>query len=356
MADSSVSLSSPTGSVDTRTNAAGEHREVVVIGDSGDNVASETPAGTKTALDVNIAASTGGVAATTGTLANVLNSAVTASVALMGNATITVLGGTYTGLPIIFEATIDGTNWFTIDGTQADGTGTNTQVTLPSATGGPHQWNVICPGYQSIRVRVTGTAASFTTGPTVTITQGPFLFEPSPTVAPIDGQKATFSLDINAAGAASVASATADVWALSNPAASTRTIRVIRLSLQVSLATAAAGLVKLVRRSSLNSGGSIAVSTPVKHDTADPATPVITGGVYTAAATTPGTLVGDLRATRLQLPVAPGTPIEWTFGNRPGKGILLRPGESLGVLVHNATGGAPATAPTVTGDVEWTEE
>ena len=53
--DSSVNLGTPTGTTDTRLNAAGEHRQVVALGNAGDVVAGMEPWG---ALNVSQGAST----------------------------------------------------------------------------------------------------------------------------------------------------------------------------------------------------------------------------------------------------------------------------------------------------------
>jgi hypothetical protein len=356
MADSSIPITAGTGTnVDTRTTTGGEHREVVVIGGDGDPVTTLTTGGSKIALDVNIASSAGGVAAATGTFTNVANSAVTAAVTFAGNVTVSIIGGNFVNLPIIFEGSADGgTNWFAVDATQADGTGTNTQIILP-ANGGPRNWNIPAPGYTHVRVRMTGTATTFTTTPTVNINQGPFLYDPSPTVPPIDGQKATYSIAVNPAGANGVNN-TLDAWNFGNPTGSGKTIRIIALSVQVSLATAAAGIVQITKRSAANTGGTQATVTRTGFDSSDPVSVATGGGAYTAAPTAVGTAIGVLRQYRANLAVSPGTAVDWTFGNRPAKAIVLRPGEYLGLQVLSATGAAPASAPTVTGFVEWTEE
>lgn len=356
MADSNVAITAGSGTlVDTRTNTSGEHREVVVLGADGDPVATLTTVGSDVGLDVNITGSGGGVADVTGTVTNASNQSVQAAVGLSGNATISITGGTWSGMPIIFEASADGgTNWFGIDATQADGTGINTTITLP-ASGGPRNWNITCPGYTHVRVRTTGTFTSFTTSPTILIRQGPFLWDPSPTVAPIDGQKLSYSLTINSGATAGIANAL-DQLVFGNPTGTGKTVRVTYISFQVSLATAAAGQVQLVKRSSANTGGTQVTATRIPYDSADATSVATGGGAYSAAPTGSGTLVGIIRQWRGTLAVSPGVAFEWTFGNRPSKAIVLRPGEYIGLQVLSATGTAAATAPTVTGFIEWTEE
>ena len=357
MANSNVPITAGSGTaIDTRTAGDGNHRQVMTVGDDGsDNVATLNTTGTKYALDVNLAGSNGGSAVTSGTITNTVNSAVTATVTNSGNITAVVVGGTFTLLPIVFEASVDGTNWFPIDGTQVDGTGVNINVILPSNSSGPKAWNFYSPGYTNFRVRVTATAGSFTTSPTIYIAQGPFTFEASPTVAPIDGQKASFSVSMNNAAAAS-ATSLSDQVSFWNPVGSGKTIRITYISTQVSLATAAAGQIVLVKRSTLNTGGTMVSVTRTPMDSSDIASVAGGGGAYTAAPTPLGTLVGVVRAYRGQIPVSPGIGIDWTFGNRPSKALVLRPGEAIGLFATSATQTAVATAPTLTGFIEWTEE
>lgn len=358
MADSVVNITPGSGAgIDTRTNTGGEHRQVVVLGADGDPITTLNTAGTKIGLDVNLSGSASGVAVVSGTVTNAANQAVTASVANSGNATVSLIGGTWTGMPIIFEGSADGgTNWFTIDATQADGTGINSQLTLPGNSG-PRNWNIMCPGYTHIRVRTTGTFATFTTSPTIYINQGPFLVDPSPTIAPIDGQKWTYTLAINPTNTAGIANAL-DQWNFGNPTGSGKTIRIIRLSFGVAIATTVVGTVSLVKRSAANTGGTQVAITRTPLDSGIGASISVGGGIYSAAPTAVGASVGFVRQTRLSIPAVTAAPalLEWTFGNRPGAAVVLRPGEYLGLTLGTLANAAVASAPTVNGDIEWTEE
>jgi hypothetical protein len=160
---------------------------------------------------------------------------------------------------------------------------------------------------------------------------------------------------MNGAAAASAASLS-DHVAFANPVGSGKTIRINYISFQVSLATQAAGQVMLMKRSTINTGGTMVSTTRVPMDSADVASVAAGGGAYTAAPTALGTQAGLIRQWRGTIPVSPGIAFEWTFGNRPSKSIVLRPGEAIGLFATSATGTAVATAPTFTGHIEWTEE
>lgn len=328
-----------------------------VLYDGAGNIISSTLLGTKRGLDLNLATSKGGAALATGTLTG-SGTSVSATVDASGNATIEISGGTYTNLPIIFEASVDGgTTWFPIDATRADGTGVDIAVLLISGILVPvRAWNVMAPGYSTVRVRQTAAAGTQVVNPTISIAQGPILYDPSPSVAPIDGQKLTYSSSINATNVASAVTAS-DVWCIQNPIAGTKLLRITRLYIQLTLATAgSAGQLQVVKRSSLNTGGVSVAQTPMVHESGDAAT---TAAVllYTTAPTALGTAVAAARMERFfgvaTTLVAQPNDQEWLFGNRPGtRAITLRPGQQLSVFNVAAFG----TAPTITGDVEYTEE
>jgi hypothetical protein len=311
--------------------------------------ASMTVGSGKTALDVNIAGSAAGIADTTGTFTNVANSAVTAAVGNAGNCTISLIGGSFVGLPLIFEASTDGgTTYFTVDATQADGTGVNTQIVLP-ANGGPRNWNIPCPGYTHVRVRMTTTATTFTTTPTVLIKQGGFLYDPSPTIAPIDGQKATYSVAITGMAA----NLNTDIFQLVGSA--TRTVRITRVEVGVTgggTITSAGTAISLIKRTTLTTGGTAATTLAGKYDTADPATTCTSSG-YTAAPTI-GAYGAHAGYARWQMAAASAW-WEWNFGTRAKAPVLRSATESF---VINNSAVAAGTSPTLTWSIfiEYTEE
>jgi len=342
MANSAVPITSGSGTnIDTRTAADGDHRQVVVIGDDGsNNVATMTVNGTKNTLDVNFAASQGGAAVTTGALAG-SGTAVTATVSSAGNGTIVIYGGSYTDLPITFEGSIDGTNWFQIDGVRVDGTAIDYQTRLRVAQ--VYAWNFIAPGYSQVRVRQTA-AGTVTTQPSVAITQGPFLYDPSPTISPIDGMKDTFTAYANTTG--NIAS---DIFRLSGSA--TRLVKVTRCEIIGIAGVATASTVRLIKRSTANTGGTSAAAVYSAMDSGQNAQTASAVG-YTVASTL-GTDAGTVRAIR-QTWATTGSQASWDFGaGRPSKCPTLRGvAEGLSVNVGTAFG----TSANWTVVMEWTEE
>lgn len=339
----------------TQTNAgvaSGAHQPVDTLADSAGNLLSSSTASSKTMLDVNLAASGGAIANFSGTLTG-SNISVQATVSQMGNGTVVLSGGTFTGLPIAFEASVDGgTNWFPIDVVRSDGQQVISTITIPSQAALPLAFNYMAPGYSTVRVRQTATATTQTGNPTVTITQGPFLYDPSPTSPPVDGNKLTYSSVLNSIAGASATSG--PVWELANTSA-TSVIRVIRIAWGLTLVTAGSvGVLSLQKRTAASTGGTANTQTIVAHDTTSHAS-IATSKLYTAAPTVAGSLLGMVRQTRYFAPATTLTTtpltIEWTFGNRPGQALILRPAESI-----NIVGTGFNTAPTITGECEWTEE
>lgn len=341
----------------TQTNAGvagGAHQPVQTLADAAGNLLGATAAGAKTVLDVNIAASGSPVPAVSAALTG-NGASVSANIASSGNATITLFGGTFTNLPVIFEASADGgTTWFPIDVTRSDGQWIGVATTIPSQAALPMAFNTMLPGYTNVRVRQTGVATAQTVNPTAGIYQGPFLVDSSPTVPPVDGTRLTYSAVLNAAAAASAVTTSAPLWELVNTGAGV-TLRIIRLSFQLTLATAgAAPLLLLQKRTLASTGGTSTLGSSVPYDSSARAS-AATSRLYTVAPALAGTGV-NVRSLRVYgvatTMVAQPPTFELTFGNRPSQALILRSNESL-----NLQGiAAFATAPTLTGDVEWTEE
>ena len=293
-------------------------------------------------MPINLAASQGNVANTSGTLAAAVNTAVTASVGTMGNGTIVVFGGSFTNLPLIFEASVDGTNYFPIDVTRVDGYQILTSITLTGA--GVYAYNYLCPGYSNVRVRVSATG-TVTTGPSVIITQGPFLYDPSPSVAPIDSPKATYVASVTGMST-TIAS---DVFRLSGSA--TKLVRVTAVEVACTTGAATNSRIQLIKRTTANSGGTTSAATVGAYDAQDPtATAAATG--YTVASTpgTSGPTVGNGPAFTA---AAGSFSYAKTWGARPSKALVLR-GTAEGLAINNAVAVGTSGSWTIT--VEWTEE
>jgi len=145
----------------------------------------------------------------------------------------------------------------------------------------------------------------------------------------LDGGKPTYS----AAKQGLIPAATpTDVFTIIGSAS--KVIRVLRLEIVVTstVATGAAIDVLLLRRSTADTGGTSTTTAFIPHDSLDPsATAVFT--TYTANPGALGTIIGvALRATKLMPTLATSTATDfplpdrafWDFGNRAGKGIVLR--------------------------------
>lgn len=289
------------------------------------------------AMDVNISSSASTIVSTA-TPANgqfaaaTINSAVTWAVPSAGNVTLSMSGGSYALMPIIFEASTDGTNWFTVDGTQLDGTGVNTQIAL--ANSAIRAWNFPVPGYTQLRVRLYA-AATITTQPTWVLNQGAFLWDPSPVSPPIDGQKATYTATISG-----LATNTAiDLAALIGSA--TRTVRCTRVDVELLVTTASTALnadLRLVKRSTAGTPAAPAGTTVVGPlDSYDPAATATAAGY--AAAGTAGTQVAVVRQGKIPWAVGRYT-YTWDLGRIARAPVLRGTAEKLVLMQSVAlTGG-----------------
>jgi hypothetical protein len=351
MADTAVAIKDASGAtvnVDAFSQAGGDVRQAGVIGDA----AAAYTAGVNSlgALQVNLAGSAGLAAAVSGTLTGNA-SAVSAACINSGSATIVISGGTYTALPIVFEASRDGgTTYFPIDATFVDGSGSAVAMVLPSAA--TRAWNLYLLGYTHVRVRQTAAATAQTGNPTVTIDQSPFAADPSPVIAPVDGQKATYCVYIN--GLAS--NFAGDFFWITGSA--TKILRLIRLEVGLTMGgtavTAGGNVLALVKRSTLDTAGT-AGTVPVigANDTIDPVATATTG-TYSFAPTN-GVLANTIRAWRFLMGLNTLS-FTWDFGNRPSRAPVLR-GTSQ-QLALNLAAAVAGTAPTNAWTIlaEFTEE
>lgn len=334
---------------------ASTHQPVETLADAAGNLLTSQGSDTKRALDVNFASSAGGMNAVSGTL-TAAGTSVSASIGSSGNGTIVLYGGTYTVLTLVFEASYDNTNWFPIDVVRSDGTAvvTTESFTAATATNTARAWNYMAPGYQYVRVRASAFTA--TVNPTVVVTQGPFLYDPSPSVSPIDGVRLTYSASINSTSVAAATTTSVPVWEFVNPTGSGKLVRITRIAWELTLATAGTVPLQVMqKRTAASTGGTAVAQTAVVHDTTNAAASA-TVKYYTAAPTLAGSLQGVVRSIRVfgvatTMTTSP-TLVEWLFGTRPGQSLVLRPGESINLQSIAAYG----TAPTITGSIEWTEE
>lgn len=128
-------------------------------------------------------------------------------------------------------------------------------------------------------------------------------------------------------------------------------VRIQRI--RISGAGAAGGLnLHVVKRSSLNSGGTSTTPNKVPHDSNDDAAQAIVKA-YTANPTSLGTSLGDIRAERLPLTVNGIGGISFEFGNFEGKPLILNGASEL--VAVNLAGGILIGA-TMSASIEWTEQ
>jgi hypothetical protein len=262
------------------------------------------------------------------------------------------LNGTFSaGTRLRFQGSPDNISWYAINGRIAGASTVNetasdlysdptggilaVPVTFTGSVAGARYFRVTCETYtasDSITVQlVTSEAASsyFQNAPLPSGVNRIGAF------ALTDGLKATYSATLNNTIVASAVTTTVPIWEISNPAASGKVLRVTKLQFLVTLTTAGAYNLHLVKRS--------ATVGVVK--------------LYTAAPTA-GATVGIIRhnrawgfATTLTA-TQPLADFLWEFGNGPEQAVVLRAGEALSLQSPAAFG----TAPTLTGSVEWSEE
>lgn len=379
MADSNVPITAGSGTnIDTFTQASGDHRQAVVVGDaSAANVAGVAGGG----LAVNggaLAATSGAVAAGT--------SPVTVGpldVTLAGNVTFVVRNTTaatsFTGnLWLLFEQSDDNVSWSPLVVARANGGSVGyMHIVQPSS---PNAASVFEAGAEAInyaRVRVINSNTSAST--TIDIQAGGMAFPTAQTLlsAPLDGHRDTFvaaptvTSSTFAPHLTATAGGTQPFLILQNPANSPVRLRVLRCRLEMTIATAALLTFGFLKNLTLSTGGTSSTLNGKSTDahyglsqsgsgaatSASPSgTSVASVLQYTAAPTAnSGMIPFATRRLWVGLNSAAGAPYvsEVTFGvGRPSKALILDPGQQFCV----SWGAAPATAVTLNPEIEWTEE
>jgi hypothetical protein len=292
-------------------------------------------------MPVNLASSSSNVTNAAGSLTG-SGTSVSLAIGSQGNGTI-YLGLTgSTNVPMAFEGSVDGTNFFPIDVARSDG-----QHVLPgfgTFSTGIFAYNYLASGYATVRVRQT--AAAGTQGTVaVILTGGPFLVDYSPTVPPVDGTRSTYM-----AGVQGFSSTFAgDMFRLTGSA--TRTIRIIRFEVTLTTGGATNTRFGITKRTGFTAGTAGTTPTIGAIDS--------TSGAATAASST-ATAAGTAGTTVAILGSAPGftsaagtVGYQWTFGNRPGQAVVLR-GTGEHFVFNNSS--APGTSGSWNIVVEFTEE
>jgi hypothetical protein len=166
---------------------------------------------------------------------------------------------------------------------------------------------------------------------------------------PIGNTKVTYSAS---ALGLSAANTPTDIFTIQGSA--TKKITITRIAFTASQTTAAQRDVVLLKRSTLDTGGTSTVLTSVAHDS----TSVAATGVarfYTANPTAVGTLSGNLRTRKVFIGTATANSDEMIldFGIRPSQAIVLNNvNESLAINLNAIT----SAGNLIDLSVEWTEE
>ena len=176
----------------------------------------------------------------------------------------------------------------------------------------------------------------------------PLLADPGLVVRPIPYQVQTYSATITNLPSTALAS---DIFTLTGSA--TKVVRISRVAFSGVQTTGSQINVICLRRSTANTGGSIASLAAIKMDTANAAATATASG-YTANPTV-GTLVGNIRTRKVSVAAASGNSDEMIldFGTRNGQAVVLRGINEVFAINLNSV--------TVSGSafnisIEWTEE
>ena len=164
-----------------------------------------------------------------------------------------------------------------------------------------------------------------------------------------ESSKATYSAVVQ--DFTPVANAT-DIITLTNPLGKTITLTNVRISGNATAATAQD--IYILKRTTLNTGGTATNPTPTIHDSQD-AAPTAVVSVYSANPTT-GTGTA-LRGDRVAIPGstgANGTTQIWDFGDRASKAPKLQ--KTTESIAINWGAAAVATGTNLYITIEWTEE
>jgi hypothetical protein len=130
-------------------------------------------------------------------------------------------------------------------------------------------------------------------------------------------------------------------------------VRIRRISISSSAAASQTINANIIKRSTLDTGGTFNALSPVPHDSLDVASQVTVG--YYTAAPTPGTQIGSLlRAAQIFINTAGGTPgiTVFDFGDNTDQPITLRLATHMFAL---NLGNAPTNSPNIGIDIEWVE-
>jgi hypothetical protein len=166
-----------------------------------------------------------------------------------------------------------------------------------------------------------------------------------------EGTKPTYSAAVT--GFTPVANAT-DYLSIGNPSGSNLIVKVTHINVSGIATAGAAVTLQVIKRSTLDTGGTPTALTAVPYDSKDVAATAVVN-TY-AANPTLGTTVGTLKSTYWGVGTSGSTNIQeqtYDFATKPTKAITLRAGECIAL---NANGVSPGAGSLYNIDIEWTEE
>ena len=131
------------------------------------------------------------------------------------------------------------------------------------------------------------------------------------------------------------------IFLFQNPAASGRKIIISRLLIDP---TAGGILMRVIKRSTLTTGGTLALATTVPHNSRAPAGVGFANFVTSAVGLVLGTIVGNVRAYTV------GEDAKMLFDQEQNQGIVLHPTQEI--TIHNDTA---AATPEVSVSFQWQE-
>lgn len=285
-------------------------------------------------------------ARTTGSITTSTTTVGPMTVSNLNIATVSV-SGTYAGVTFLFEASDDGTNYYSVLGVRNDLGVIESGATLLTNT--IRSWDIAIGGFTNFRVRTTawtsGTAA-------VGIIAQSFAYEPTPsvTLSPI---KPAYSSSTAAFAAAATPT---DLFRISG-STSNKVVKVLRIEVSCTQTTAGINTFFLAKRTVANTAGTVVAATIVPHDTAFVAS-TVTCSAYTANPSALGASAGNIRTSRILCPAvtsAANPTFVWDFesGTTAVPPSLRSAADGLSL---NFGGAALPAGLSVTVSVTWTEE
>jgi hypothetical protein len=167
---------------------------------------------------------------------------------------------------------------------------------------------------------------------------------------PSDGVKQSYSASVTGLVAANLAT---DIFTISG--SSSKIVRITRINISATQNTSTTRNVQLIKRSTLNSGGTSTTRAAIPHDSNNIAASA-TIKAYTVNPTL-GTAIGTVRTRRTQIQATMVSSaiddVLWEFGTRPSQALVLR---TVNEMVSINLNGVTLSNNLFDIDIEWTEE